>query len=68
MGHSTVGDGGASVLGLKEVKVVGHGRLVTHDARVHGKAVLVAWPWQLERRGDKTRGEGWICDPSLHNY
>lgn len=48
---SAVGDGRAPVLGLQQVQVVGHGRLVAHDAWVHGKAVLVAGPRQLD--GDR---------------
>ena len=47
MGHSTVRDGGASILGLQQVEVVGHRCRVVHDARVHGKAILVTWPRQL---------------------
>lgn len=42
-----VRDGGASVLGLQQVEVVGHGGRVVHEARVHGEAVLVTRPRQL---------------------
>lgn len=47
VGHTPVGYWGASVLGLQQVEVVGHGCWVAHQARVHGKAVLVARPRQL---------------------
>ena len=49
MGHATVRDGGASILGLQQVKVVSHGCRVAHDARVHSEAILVAWPRQLRK-------------------
>lgn len=48
MGHPTVRDWRASILGLQQIKVVGHGCLVAHDARVHSKAILVTRPRQLE--------------------
>lgn len=47
MGNPTVRDGRASILGLQQIKVVGHGCRVAHDARVHSKAILVTWPRQL---------------------
>lgn len=49
MGHPTVWDGGTSILGLQQIKVVGHGCWVAHDARVHSKAILVTWPRQLRK-------------------
>lgn len=47
MGHPTVRDGGASILGLQQIEVVGHGCRVAHDARVNSKAILVTCPRQL---------------------
>lgn len=40
-----VRDGRATI--LQQVKVVGHGRRVAHDPRVHSEPVLVPWPRQL---------------------
>lgn len=47
VGDATVRDWRASILGLQQIEVVGHGCRVAHDARVDGKAILVTWPGQL---------------------
>lgn len=77
MGHPTVGNRGASILGLKQIEVVGHGCWVAHDARVHSKAILVTWPRQLgkiktqiDRSIHCAKGQGgthilWIMDMHL---
>lgn len=47
VGHSTVRNGRASILGLQEVEVISHSCRVDHVAWIHSEAVLVSWPWQL---------------------
>lgn len=65
VGHAPVRDRWATVLGLQQVEVVGHGGRVAHQARVHGEAVLVARPRQLgdERREFRTFFSG--CTDTL---
>lgn len=50
MCYPTIRNGGASIWWLQQIKVVSHGCWMTHDARVHSKAILVTWPGQLREK------------------
>lgn len=53
MCYPTIRNGGASIWWLQQIKVVSHGCWMTHDARVHSKAILVTWPGQLREKEKK---------------